>query len=50
MVRVGDPALHAFDNRQQPDVLERFLQNYRKQAAEEVEALKPYEKQQDYRF
>jgi hypothetical protein len=50
MVRVGDPALRAFDNRQQPEMLERFLQDYRKRAAEEVEALIPYEKQQGYRF
>jgi N-sulfoglucosamine sulfohydrolase len=50
MVRVGDPALHAFDNRQQPELLERFVQDCRAQAAKEVEALKPYEKQQGYRF
>jgi N-sulfoglucosamine sulfohydrolase len=50
MVRVGEPALHAFDNQQQPETLERFMQDYRARAAEEVEALKPYEKRMDYRF
>jgi len=50
MVQVGDSALHAFDNRQQPETLERFMQDYRARAAEEVEALKPYEKRMNYRF
>jgi len=50
MVRARDPALHAFDNRQQPELLERFVQDCRAQAAKEIEALKPYEKQQGYRF
>ena len=50
MVQVNDPALHAFDHRDQPDVLEKFVQDYRTRAAKEVEALKPYEKAQDYRF
>jgi N-sulfoglucosamine sulfohydrolase len=50
MVLVEDPALHAFDNRHQSEARERFVQDYRKRAAEEVEALKPYEKSQGYRF
>lgn len=50
MVSVGDPALHAFDNQHQPELLERFLQDYRKHAAQEVEELIPYEKRMDYRF
>ena len=50
MVQVEDPAIEAFDNRDQPDALERFVQSYRDSAADEVEALKPYEKAQGYRF
>ena len=50
MVRVKDPALHAFDNRHQSETLEQFVQDYRTRAAEEVEALKPYEKKNGYRF
>lgn len=50
MVLVNDPALHAFDHRDEPDVLEKFVQDYRLRAAKEVEALKPYEKEHDYRF
>jgi len=50
MVQVEDPALTAFDNRHQPESLEQFIQDYRARAAEEVEALKPYEKENDYRF
>ncbi len=50
MVRVKDPALHAFDHRHQPETLERFVQDYRTGAANEVKALKPYEKAKGYRF
>lgn len=50
MVRVKDPALHVFDNRRQSETLGRFVQDYRTRAAEEVEALKPYEKRNGYRF
>jgi N-sulfoglucosamine sulfohydrolase len=50
MVQVGDPALPAFDNRHQPEILEQFLQDYRAQAAKEVETLIPYEKEKGYRF
>jgi len=50
MVRVKDPALGAFDNRHRPEALEKFMQTYRARAAKEVEALKPYEKANDYRF
>lgn len=50
MVRVQDPALHAFDHRHQSEMLEQFVQDYRTRAAEEVEALEPYEKANDYRF
>ncbi|MDP6546715.1 MAG: sulfatase [Phycisphaerae bacterium] len=50
MVRVKAPVLGAFDNRYRPDALEKFMQTYRAKAAREVEALKPYEKANDYRF
>jgi N-sulfoglucosamine sulfohydrolase len=50
MVLVEDPALHAFDHRDKPEALEEFIVNYRRRAAEEVEALKPYEKKHGYRF
>ncbi|MCZ6671551.1 MAG: sulfatase [Verrucomicrobia bacterium] len=50
MVQVKDPAIDAFDNRNQSDALERFVQAYRTRAAKEVEALKPYEKRKGYRF
>lgn len=50
MIRFDDPALDAFDNRHQPEALEKFIQDYRAQSAKEVEALKPYEKANDYRF
>jgi N-sulfoglucosamine sulfohydrolase len=50
MVRIKDPALGAFDNRHRPEALEKFMQTYRARAAKEVEALKPYEKANDYVF
>ena len=50
MIETNDPARDAFDHRDQPQALERFLQAYRAQMAKEVEALKPYEKKNGYRF
>ena len=50
MVQVNDSALHAFDNRHQPDALEQYVQEYRKEAVAVKEALKPYEEKQRYRF
>jgi hypothetical protein len=50
MVQVNDPALAAFDHRNDPAALEAFIGSYRAQAQKEVEALKPYEKAQGYRF
>ena len=50
MAATKDPALDAFDNRQQREALERFVQEYRAGAAKEIEALKPYEKKKGYRF
>ena len=50
MVRVNDSALRAFDNRHQRDALEAFMESYREQAEKEVEALRLYEKANNYRF
>jgi hypothetical protein len=50
MLQVNDPALAAFDARDNPAALEAFIQSYREEAQKEVEALKPYEKAQNFRF
>ena len=50
MVQVGDPALTAFDNREEPAALERFMREYAARAAKEVAELQPYEKAQRYTF
>ncbi len=50
MIRVDDSALHAFDHRDEREATERFMKEYRNRAANEVEALKPYEQRHDYRF
>ncbi len=50
MIRVRDPALESFDNRDKPEALERFVQSYRTRAAKEVQALRSYEKEKGYRF
>ena len=50
MVQVESPALNAFDKRKSKEALERFVQSYRERARKEVEALKPYEKANGYRF
>ena len=50
MVQVNDPALAAFEARDNPAALEAFIESYRAQAQKEVDALKPYEKAQNYRF
>jgi N-sulfoglucosamine sulfohydrolase len=50
MVRYSDPALESFENRKQPEALERFIQSYRIRAASEVKALRSYEKEKGYRF
>ncbi|WP_455244452.1 sulfatase family protein [Petrachloros mirabilis] len=50
MVRVKDGALNAFDKRKQKEALESFVQSYRERATKEVEALRPYERANRYRF
>ncbi len=50
MVEVKDPALDAFDKRDQTAALEQFVQDYRA-AAQKVKAeLRAYEKKKGYRF
>lgn len=50
MIQVEDSAIHAFDHRDEPNVLEEYVRNYRERAAKEVESLKAYEKEQGFRF
>jgi len=50
MVHYRDPALESFRNRNRPEALERFVQSYRTRAANEVQALRSYEKGKGYRF
>ena len=50
MVKTKDPALAAFETRDQAAALERFVQGYRAQAQKVKEALRPYEKKKGYRF
>ncbi|MEM7233222.1 MAG: sulfatase [Planctomycetota bacterium] len=50
MVRVKDPALKAFDRRSDSKALEKFVQDYRKEAARVKEELKKYEKANEFRF
>ena len=50
MVQHSDPALECFQHRNQPKALERFIQSYRIRAANEVQALRSYEKEKGYRF
>lgn len=50
MVDVEDAALNAFDRRDDRRATEKFLQDYRARAAQEVEDLIPYERSQGFRF
>jgi hypothetical protein len=50
MVHYRDPALESFRNRNLPGALERFVQSYRTRAANDVQALRSYEKGKGYRF
>ena len=49
MVQYGDFALEAFDQRDSPAALEKFM-NYTERSGKEVEALKPYEEAKRCRF
>ena len=50
MVDTKDPALPAFVGRDSPPALEQFMQAYTARSSKQIEALKPYEKANGYRF
>ena len=50
MVQYGDFAMEAFDQRDSPAALEKFMKDYTERSGKEVEALKPYEEAKRYRF
>jgi len=50
MVEYNDFALEAFDHRDSPEALERFMKDYTERSGKEVEAMKPYEEAKRYRF
>ena len=50
MVQFGDFALDAFDQRDSTEALEKFMRDYTERSGKEVEALKPYEETNRYRF
>ena len=50
MAETADPALAAFDNREQPEALDQFVEGYRSAAHEVKDALRSYEKRKGYRF
>ena len=50
MAETADPALAAFDNREQPEALDQFVEGYRSAAQKVKDALRSYEKRKGYRF
>ena len=50
MVEYNDYALEAFDHRDSPEALERFMKDYTERSGKEIEAMKPYEEAKRYRF
>lgn len=50
MAKYNDSTLGAFDGRDSLEIREQFMNEYTTRAKKEVEALKPYEKAQGYRF
>jgi len=50
MFRISDPALHAFDKRQDPHALQSFMESYTNRATKEIEQLQSYEQIKGYRF
>jgi hypothetical protein len=50
MLRVEDPALPAFDGRQDPETLQDFMRDYTTRATREIEELRAYEQVKGYRF
>ena len=50
MLQVEDPALPAFDERQDPEALQNFMRDYIARATREIEELRAYEQVKGYRF
>ena len=50
MLQVEDPALPAFDERQDPEALQNFMRDYIARATREIEELRAYERVKGYRF
>ncbi|MEE3179478.1 MAG: hypothetical protein VX317_07325, partial [Verrucomicrobiota bacterium] len=50
MLQVKDPALPAFDKRQDPEALQDFMRDYTTRATREIEELRAYEQVKGYRF
>ena len=50
MQRFNDPALPAFDQREDPKALEAFMRTYTARATREKEELRSYEQEKGYRF
>jgi len=50
MAETADPALAAFDKRDQPEALDQFVRDYRSAAQKVKDALRSYEKRKGYRF
>ena len=50
MLQVEDPALPAFDKRQDPEALQDFMRDYTTRATREIEELRAYEQVKGYRF
>ena len=50
MIEFKDPAINAYKNRQSPESLEKFMEQFTARARAEKDALVPYEKEKGYRF
>jgi len=50
LVKYNDPILTAFDDRNSPEALEKWMEEYTARARQEIEDLIPYEKSQNFRF
>ena len=50
MAETSDPALSAFDQRDQPEALEHFVESYKAAAQQQKDELRNYENRKGYRF
>ncbi|MBT7982597.1 MAG: sulfatase [Akkermansiaceae bacterium] len=50
MIEFKDPAINAYKNRQSPESLEKFMEQFTARARAEKDTLVPYEKEKGYRF